>query len=345
MIDRSETQARRNFLKDNAASVAQASANVPQRGGGLPTGPWDGLVLKKGAFFAGSILFLLLLLTLSYITPTAYAATHHVNHPFSGPVNFTLYTHIATSANSTGDYTDLDNHVTNNNPNAFIEVTPNYSPNGVYDDHPIGVWYHAGRWSIFNQDLTPIPVNAAFNVEALPYAFEYGPFSTVHVATAANSVGDFTDINTPASNGHPEAIVTVTPNWSPYEVYDNHPIGVWYHNGVWSIFNQDLTPIPANAAFNVTVEAPVDNIYTNVSVHLATTANSVGDYTDLNTMATNSHPETIVFVTPNFDPYNVYNNHNTGVWYHDGVWSIFNQDLTPIPTNATFNVFATNISV
>ncbi len=340
MTNRIETRDRRNFLKDKVASVSDTSANVSQCGGGYPTGYRDRLVLKKGALFAGGILFSLVLLMLSCMTPPAYAATRYVNHSFCGG-NYSIYTHTATSANSSGDYTNLNNATTNNNPNTIVLVTPNWSPNGVYDNHPIGVWYHNGVWSIFNQDLTPIPANAAFNVYAIP-STEDPNHLLVHIATAANSFYDYTDINNPASNGHPEAILTVTPNWSPNKVYDNHPIGVWYHNGVWSIFNQDLTPIPANAAFNVYIQEPDAGVNYNASVHVATTANSFYDYTNLNTIPTNGNSNTLVFITPNYDPYAVYNNHNTGVWYHNGVWSIFNQDGASIPNNAAFNVLASH---
>lgn len=291
-------------------------------------------LFTKGAFFGSGIFFSLLMLAFIGVTPSAYAATKNVSRPASG-AGAIVYTHIATTANSVYDWTDLDNSVTNNNPSAVIFVTPNWAPYGVYDNHPIGVWYHNGRWAIFNQDLKAIPNHAAFNVYALPNANYTGV--TVQVATASNSAGDFTDINNPASNGHPEAVVLVTPNWAPYSVYNNHPIGVWYHNGKWSIFNQDLKAIPNRAAFNVVILSP--KVF-GTSIHVATTANSAGDWTDLNTSVTNNNRNAIVFFTPDWAPYSVYNNHNTGVWYHSGKWAIFNQDGTAIPNRAAFSVLA-----
>jgi len=35
---------------------------------------------------------------------------------------------------------------------------------GTYNNHPIGVYYNGAKWTIFNQDLGAMPVNAAFNV-------------------------------------------------------------------------------------------------------------------------------------------------------------------------------------
>ena len=213
-------------------------------------------MLKKGALFAGGVVFSLVLLTLSCMTPPAYAATRHVNHSFCGGI-YSIYTHTATSANSSGDYTNLNNATTNNNPNTIVLVTLNWSPNGVYDNHPIGVWYHNGGWSIFNQDLTPIPANAAFNVYIQEPDAGVNYNASVHVATTANSFYDYTDLNTIPTNGNSNTLVFITPNYDPYAVYNNHNTGVWYHNGVWSIFNQDGASIPNNAAFNVLASHPI----------------------------------------------------------------------------------------
>ena len=65
--------------------------------------------------------------------------------------------------------TYLDDPSVNGRPEADISVTQNWNPGGgegVYNDHPVGVRYDAGRgrWQIFNQDLAPIRDGAAFNV-------------------------------------------------------------------------------------------------------------------------------------------------------------------------------------
>ena len=60
---------------------------------------------------------------------------------------------------------------------------------GVYDNHPIGVWYYGGKWAIFNQDRVAMPVNAAFNV----FVLTAGAGVFVHTATVGNSAGDYTN--------------------------------------------------------------------------------------------------------------------------------------------------------
>ena len=172
-----------------------------------------------------------------------------------------VFVHKSTAANSAGDYTTIDYPLTNGNPNAIILVTPNLDPGGLsvkYHDHPIGAYYSttASKWRIFNQDIAPMQIGASFNV-FIPTA---GPGVGVFVHTATGGSGNQTYINNPMTNGNPNAIVVVTPNWNPGGiggVYANFPIGVYYNNTArkWAIFNQNgiSSSMPANAAFNVYV--------------------------------------------------------------------------------------------
>jgi hypothetical protein len=181
-------------------------------------------------------------------------ASFNVLIPTAGTAAFV---HTATVANTISNWTDIDNPLTNNNPNAIVLVTPNWNPGdvgGTYNNHPIGVWYvnSIQKWAIFNQDMANIPVDASFNV-LIPTA---GTAAFVHTATLANILGDSTYINNPLTNNNPNAIVLVTPNWNPGGVgntYDDHSIGVWYDGSKWAIFNQDIAAMPADASFNVLI--------------------------------------------------------------------------------------------
>ena len=80
-----------------------------------------------------------------------------------------VFVHTATAANIAGNYTLIDHVLTNETPNAIVLVTQNWNPGGVsgiYNDHPIGVWYSnsAQKWSVFNQDIAGMPDGADFNV-------------------------------------------------------------------------------------------------------------------------------------------------------------------------------------
>lgn len=165
------------------------------------------------------------------------------------------FVQTAAAANSASDYTDIDNSLTNNQPDAKLFVTQNWNPNGTlfgqYDDHPLGVWYHSGKWSIFNEDGTPIPTNASFNVVVQPS--NLGSLF-VQTATSANTFGDATCMNDPSINGNPSgAIVFVTPNWDLGSVYAPYTLAVEYHANLneWCINNIAAANIPIGAAFNV----------------------------------------------------------------------------------------------
>lgn len=282
----------------------------------------------------------LLLIGMFSFSPAAHASG-------SGAV---IYVHTATAANSAFDYTMLDNSGINGNPNAILVVTPNWNPfgfGGTYDNHSIGVFYSGTHWYIFHQDLTAVPVNAAFNIYAVPGASDLGyEGAFVQTATSANSVNDYTIIDAPSLNGQPTMRMLVTPNWNPGGVggvYENHPIGVFYNTSIgrWCIFNQDLAGMPQGASFNVNFAS---TIVGSVTVHTATPANSAGDYTIIDYPTANNNPQAILLITPNWNPGGVggvYENHNIGVFYSSwlGRWCIFNQDLSAIPNGASFNVY------
>jgi len=254
--------------------------------------------------------------------------------------------HTATAANISGNMTYIDSPYTNGQPNQMLMVTQDWSGVGVYNNRNIGVWYSSlrAKWAIFNQNLAAMPVNATFFVYvSAPYS---GAFT--HIAGAGNISGNWTTINNAATNLHPEMKLFVTPKYNPNNIYENHPIGVWYNplSGKWTIFNQDLAAMPSGAAFNVFVlpavawGAPWPDGWELVSIwtHIANANNSASNYTVLNTGAS-GQANVWVFATPVYNPNNIYNNHPIGLWYTGQVWSIFNQDFAPIPNNAAFNVW------
>ncbi|TMQ14101.1 MAG: hypothetical protein E6J91_16455 [Deltaproteobacteria bacterium] len=237
----------------------------------------------------------------------------------------TEFVWTAVSSSLAGDYTVIDNPATNNNPNAVVQVTHSWA--GIFDDHALGVWYTGSRWAIFHQDITPIPVNAQYNV-VVNDGFVHRVPST--------SASYITTIDNPYANGNPDAILIVTPNWNPGGfggVYNNHPIGVWYNGSRWTIYNEDFATMPANAAFNVSV-SPFGSF-----LHIASATS--GDTTFLtNPLAAPSTAH--VLITHNFGPFGKYDTKNTGVWFGGSTWGIYFEDTSPMITNATFDVFVAN---
>lgn len=284
----------------------------------------------------------------SSATPTP--TTTHSSAPTATPnpivihVPPSFFTVTATAANSAGDYTVIDNVLTNNSPGLLLFVTANWNPGGsggVYDNHALGVYYITGqgKWAIFHQDKTAYMPNASYNVYA------GSPSSTQSLATAPSSSSsfDFFEINNAAANGNPNALVFVTANWNPggaTGVYDNHALGVFYRpDGHWAIFHQDTTPYTPNASYNVMV---LTSDGTNHFVqHACAGADCGGDWIGIGSSASNGKSNAVVIVTANWNPGGsggVYDTHDLGVWYGSNEWRIFHQDQASYTPNSAYNV-------
>ena len=193
---------------------------------------------------------------------------------------------------------------------------------GTYNNHPIGVWYNysSAHWEIFNEDLAPMTPGAAFNVVLAPSLYLDGSTTSYTHVASSTPLSNYTDITNSVSDNHPNAIVLVTPNWSPWNVYDNHPVGVWYNSstGHWSIFNEDLAAMPAHAAFNViAISASSLNVYTLNSGSASRVGDSVYTIDGLSDVA-----GAYVFITPSWNPGGSYSG-----TYH-------NLDILPVPRRA-----------
>lgn len=79
------------------------------------------------------------------------------------------FVHQAKLLNTAGNYTYLDNRLTNGEPEAVLSVTQNWNPGGgrgVYNNHPVVAVYdaQAKRWAVYNRDGASMPKGAAFNI-------------------------------------------------------------------------------------------------------------------------------------------------------------------------------------
>ncbi|MGD8633356.1 MAG: hypothetical protein PVF85_07285 [Anaerolineales bacterium] len=171
------------------------------------------------------------------------------------------FVHNATTDSISNNSTFITHPWTDGDSGAVIFVTQNWNPGGVggvYNDHPIGVWYNDlnDEWAVFNEDEVNMPTDASFNIYIPPASSNV----FVHTATPGNSLGNSTYLDHPLLNGQPAAKLLVTQNWNPggglSGTYNPHVIGVWYDNAdeEWLIFNQDGASMPSGAAFNVLVQ-------------------------------------------------------------------------------------------
>src|SRR5579871_3140343 len=212
----------------------------------------------------------------------------------------TYWIHTATSANTSGNATDLSEYGCFS---GLLFVQANWNPGGVYtgfDPHPVGVGlgHLDGVWAIVNEDGAPMPLGAAFTVYDVPYSvFPTDPHAFFFQQATSGSY--LTYLDNPELNGNPSAQLMVTPDFGYFEgVVDPHQIGIWYDSaaGRWTIYNEDRAPIPVGAVFNVLVVHQT-GLFTNAFTQVATTSNTSGDSTCINSPLSNQNPYAYIFVT------------------------------------------------
>ena len=250
------------------------------------------------------------------------------------------FVHVATAANSDAHTTLIDHPLTNGNPGAIIIVTPNFTPgvvSGTLNNHHIGVFYNGPRaqWGIYNEDGATMQAGTAFNV-IVP-----ATGSNVFVQTAG-APASFTTIDKTMTNGHPNAIIFVTPNYNPGNTGGtnaNFPLAVLYNTTLnkWQIINQSGGNMAAGTAFNVFSLSPGAGIF----VHKAVAGNTGGIATTITNALTNGNPYALIFVTQNFNPGGAggtLNEHPFGTYFNGMKWGILNKDGGTLPIGAAFNV-------
>jgi hypothetical protein len=176
-----------------------------------------------------------------------------VNAYWMGDTPNVVWRHTATSANIARNWTLLSGAAIELNPSAVIQI----SQRGQSDPHNLGVWYTGSKWAVFNQDMAAMPANAQFEVYV---GTSSGPNTNSFVVTCSstNIVSNWCYL--PQSLGEDglgaNMNLLVTQVWNPGGrggTYNNHAIGVWFDRSVgkWAVYNEDMSPMPAGASFNV----------------------------------------------------------------------------------------------
>lgn len=271
--------------------------------------------------------------------------------PRSGGAEF-AFVQTTTATNTIGDRTELNCPPICNISNRYIMATPVIpsvvtSYGAVVDTHPLGAWYDpaSSDWTIFNEDQAPMPVGALFNV------YMAGNWNTDYTVTASSAVSSLW-INDPTINGQPGAGVFIMPLLTDSQVYDPHPLYVFYSSlGHWTIAHEDGTALPAGASYIVQVN-PLGGVV--LPHQTATTSNTSGSQTLINDSRVNFQPGVMLFLTQYAFPANClhipclpgspHNTSSVGVVYNDGpvnhgFWGVTNLPSSPMPIGAIFEIF------
>jgi hypothetical protein len=110
-------------------------------------------------------------LTVSNATAGNLALTNGGSLKVSGAgvgTSTAAFVQLSSAANISGDNTIINNPLCNGDPNAILLITHNYNPGGsgvttLYNKH-VGVYYNGFNWAIYNEDLSNMSTNIAFNV-------------------------------------------------------------------------------------------------------------------------------------------------------------------------------------
>lgn len=151
----------------------------------------------------------------------------------------------------------------------------------------------------------------------------------VHKTSTANTKRHMTTLNHASVNGQANKLLFISQR---YGQYNNHQVGVYYEQGKWKIYNEDIATMPNNTNFNVLAVQASDKAF----LHKATTQNIKGHWTTINHPKCNNNPNAVLIVTQNWK--GAYNPKPIGVFYNSGRWAIYNQDKSVMPENMAFNV-------
>ncbi len=242
----------------------------------------------------------------------------------SSPFTTALYTissHVASSSNTSGHVTTINNSALNNNPDAIVITTANWQGGSVYNKAPTGLWYSSGKWTIFNQDFSTMPSGVKYNfLVAAP-----GARAFKHVATSSNVSGNTTAIDHPLLNNNPAAKLLISQRWNG--TYNASPVGVYYSGGKWRVFNEKTNvDIKAGAEFNIVIDD-------QIQMTEAKSGKISGHTFEIEPLVKTTSSS--IFVTQYWT--GVYNPQEVGVWY-SSAWMIYNQNLAALPAGSKFFV-------
>ncbi len=254
-----------------------------------------------------------------------------------------IYIHIADEENTMEHLTYIDHPDLNGNPDAGVLFCQSWSlpsggPSFVYNNNPTGIWYStwANQWVIFNENFEELPLGAVFHV----YIADDSEVFT-HVATEDNSLGGGTWID---HLGVSAATYLFHSNYfNPNAMYNPRPYGNFWDQTLAQrvIFSQFMGESPVSAGFKVMIGSPGSAVLTS---HTSSASNINGNSTMIDHPALNNNPSAR-FIYAHYwglggAQYQVELPHYTGAWYNDfaGRWTIFNQDLEPMPENIVFDL-------
>lgn len=160
--------------------------------------------------------------------------------------------------------------------------------------------------------------------------------------TKENILASKATIEMPALSGNPDAIIVATPLGDTAR-RNPHPIGAWYYNGKWNIFNTNHANLATGLTFKVQVFLKPD---ANHFLHQVTRENLIGDGSYIDNPALNNNPNALVRIFQNHSSDNrsaSLNKYEAKAEYNPtlGKWYIKNVNGESLYPNTAYNVVIT----
>ncbi|WP_143569715.1 DUF7452 domain-containing protein [Tenacibaculum agarivorans] len=240
----------------------------------------------------------------------------------------TVFKHTVTKSNTNKHISSINHVSVNGKKDKILIVTHDYGKSGPYQTKAVGVWYNGKKWTIFNQDRTPLAANTIFNVLVVDKSSNA---FTIKAGTNTKTVA----VNHAKLNRNPNAKFLITQNWGKLGPYNTNPIGVYYSKikGLWYIFNTNGKPLPKGAKFNVFINS-------RIFKHQVSRTNRKGHITYINNSTTNNKANSLVFATFNAQTSMKTFNNPIGVWYNLNKWSVYNENRSLLKGNEAYNVLS-----
>ncbi len=170
----------------------------------------------------------------------------------------------------------------------------------------------------------------------------HGQKQFTHTATKANNYcnANCTTLDNPDLNNNPTAIIWATPIPDDGLNLNPHPIGVYYFQNQWRIFNLDQRAMPVGAKFNVGYVTKPDASrfqYVITTENLQKDGSAFIDHPYLN-----DHPDAKLSFFPSWVPDErmIANRDEINMQYNAdaGKWSISNVNKKPLYAKVTYNI-------
>jgi hypothetical protein len=246
------------------------------------------------------------------------------------------YVHLNSTSNCYGDYTILDTMAIGGNIADIVIFTHVWGFEGSHESYmtkSCGLWHTGSEWSIFDETEQLMDTNLAFNV----LNANTNGTGFAHTVTSENLIENFTIIDNPLLNDHPEKIFFITKIWTN-GVYDTAHVGVWYDaaEGKWTIYNESGYPsiLELNSVYNIFV--PDEG--TSYLKHIADGTSYV---TVIDDFRLNGNENARIFAVHDYSTSGGtpgYIDDEIGVWYNGSNWTIYSENYTPLFVGASFNV-------